>query len=89
MVADVTETRNVIPSLKLKTCMTIKSWLFMCFLQRARKIFVAPFFLQRARKIFCSPNPKQISCRKPCLLIKISFRRFDRCAQFFRLFYNA
>jgi len=26
MVADVTETRNVIPSLKFKTCMTIKSY---------------------------------------------------------------
>jgi len=25
MVADVTETRNVIPSLEFKTCMTIKS----------------------------------------------------------------
>jgi len=25
MVADVTETRNVIPSLEVKTCMTIKS----------------------------------------------------------------
>jgi len=28
MVADVTETRNVIPSLELETCMTIKSWVF-------------------------------------------------------------
>jgi len=26
MVADVTETRNVIPSLEFKTCMTIKSY---------------------------------------------------------------
>jgi len=26
MVADVTETRNVIPSLEFKTCMTIKSF---------------------------------------------------------------
>jgi len=31
MVADVTETRNVIPSLRFKTCMTIKSW-FKIFL---------------------------------------------------------
>jgi len=31
MVADVTETRNVIPSLEFKTCMTIKSY-FYCFL---------------------------------------------------------
>jgi len=30
MVADVTETRNVIPSLEFKTCMTIKSLLFYC-----------------------------------------------------------
>jgi len=28
MVADVTETRNVIPSLEFKTCMTIKSLVF-------------------------------------------------------------
>jgi len=28
MVADVTETRNVIPSLEFKTCMTIKSKVF-------------------------------------------------------------
>jgi len=28
MVADVTETRNVIPSLEFKTCMTIKSLYF-------------------------------------------------------------
>jgi len=27
MVADMTETRNVIPSLEFKTCMTIKSYL--------------------------------------------------------------
>jgi len=29
MVADVTETRNVIPSLEFKTCMTIRSKLFL------------------------------------------------------------
>jgi len=28
MVADVTETRNVIPSLEFKICMTIKSYVF-------------------------------------------------------------
>jgi len=32
MVADVTETRNVIPSLEFKTCMTIKS--YYCFISR-------------------------------------------------------
>jgi len=31
MVADVTETRNTIPSLGFKTCMTIKSLSFYCF----------------------------------------------------------
>jgi len=31
MVADVTETRNVIPSLDFKTCMTIKVLSFYCF----------------------------------------------------------
>jgi len=29
MVADVTETRNVIPSLEFKTCMTIKSKIYL------------------------------------------------------------
>jgi len=31
MVANVTETRNVIPSLGFKTCVTIKSLSFYCF----------------------------------------------------------
>jgi len=31
MVADVTETRNVIPSLEFKTCMTIKSLVFRVY----------------------------------------------------------
>jgi len=31
MVADVIETRNIIPSLEFKTCMTIKSEVFYCF----------------------------------------------------------
>jgi len=31
MVADVTKTRIVIPSLEFKTCMTIKSYIFILF----------------------------------------------------------
>jgi len=34
MVADVTETRNVIPSLEFKTCMTIKYSYYSFFLKK-------------------------------------------------------
>jgi len=44
MVADVTETRNVIPSLEFKTCMTIKFLSFHCIIISLFFIFLPSLF---------------------------------------------